>query len=450
MQLYIKPLLITMLACTYALHSDLGAAPLAPSPAASKSKNIQPSGEVSLADLLQYAETNNTELKATRSAWEAMQARIPQAGALPDPQFQYTYYAQEVETRVGPQNQKFGIRQKFPWFGKRRLRKAVTQAEAAASREAYRNKKLFVFNAIKQTYHELWYLQQSAKDTRTHIQLVASLESIVRTRFKAGSAPHSALIQTQLELGKLDDKLQSLESMQKPLMAKLNALLNRPADLPLALPTSLPPLQTDFDDDALKRRLTENSPYLQQLARLQEKEQWNVKLANKNDWPDITLGIDYIETGEALDPNAMDSGKDPVMVMASINLPIWRNHYRSAKKEARHRVTMVENQAKTATQTLQADLELALFQLRDAERKMDLYKNTLIPKANQAYQVAQQGFETGSTTFQTLIDTERTLLEFKLAWIRAQADVGKSLGKVEMLSGQDLTVHQVTTKEEDT
>ena len=47
---------------------------------------------------------------------------MDQVKALPDPRFTYRYYIEEVETRVGAQRQAFELAQRFPWFGKLKLR----------------------------------------------------------------------------------------------------------------------------------------------------------------------------------------------------------------------------------------------------------------------------------------------------------------------------------------
>ncbi|MDY0040341.1 MAG: TolC family protein, partial [Desulforhabdus sp.] len=71
-----------------------------------------------LNDYLAYAALNNAGLKAAFLRWQAALEKIPQVTALPDPRFSYGYYIQSVETRVGPQNNRFGLLQTFPWFGK--------------------------------------------------------------------------------------------------------------------------------------------------------------------------------------------------------------------------------------------------------------------------------------------------------------------------------------------
>jgi outer membrane protein TolC len=148
--------------------------------------------------------------------------------------------------------------------------------------------------------------------------------------------------------------------------------------------------------------------------------------------------VDYVDTDDALNPELADSGKDPVMAMVSINVPIWHGKYRAAEREARLRMTAVENSREDTGRRLGADLALALYHFRDAERKVDLYGDTLLPKAEQSLAVAQQGFEAGKTTFISLIDAQRLLLEFQLAERRARADKGQRLAEIEMLTGREI------------
>ncbi len=88
-----------------------------------------------LSDYLRYASLNNAELRAKFEQWKAALEQIPQAGALSDPKFTYGYFIEEVETRIGPQQQKFGIMQVFPWFGKIQARTDVAAAKAQAAKQ---------------------------------------------------------------------------------------------------------------------------------------------------------------------------------------------------------------------------------------------------------------------------------------------------------------------------
>ena len=395
--------------------------------------------DASVEDYLRYAALNNAGLEGAFKRWKAALERVPQARSLPDPRFNYTYFIEEVETRVGPQRQKFGVLQMFPWFGKLRLRGDAAAQAAAATGQIYEKTKLGLFYRVKVAYHEYWYLAQAIAVTKGHIKLVTNLESVARTRFKAGTAAHSAVIQAQVELGKLDDRLRTLDSLREPIVAKLNALLSRPIHLSLPWPRSLPKFTVSFTDEEALQWLEESNPDLQRLDYLAEKEQVGIRRARKNYYPDITLGVDYVDTDDALNTGLADSGNDPVMAMVSINVPIWQGKYRAAEREARLRKAAVDEVRVDTKKRLGADLKLALYHFRDAARKIDLYGDTLVPKAKQSLQVTQQGFEAGKAGFIALIDAQRSLLEFQLAHQSALADQGSRLAEIEALVSRDLS-----------
>lgn len=386
-------------------------------------------------DYLKYAALHNSELKAAYNRWQAARERIPQVTGLPDPQLSYAYYIENVETRVGPQEQRFGIAQKMPWFGKLDLRGDIASESAKAARQDYEKKKLALFRRVKTIYHDYWYLGRAVAVTEDHMELLSNLESVARNRYKAGVVPNSAVIQAQVELGRLEDRLRSLKAMRGPLVASLNAAMNRSADSALPWPRDLPAADAAFDDEDLRKRLKDRNPDLIKLDHLVKKEGAGIELARKERYPDISLGVDYIQTGEAVDPSLPDSGKDPVMGMFSINLPIWYGKYKAAEEEAYKKKLAAQFERMDVARNLEAKLEMALYDLRDAERKIGLYGDTLIPKAEQSLEVTLQSFESGDAGFISLIDAERLLLEFRLALYQAQAAKGKSLAQVDMLVG---------------
>ena len=62
--------------------------------------------KATLSDLLDYVQKHNPALKAARARWNAARAAIGEVGAWPDPKVSYGYFLEEVETRVGPQEQR--------------------------------------------------------------------------------------------------------------------------------------------------------------------------------------------------------------------------------------------------------------------------------------------------------------------------------------------------------
>jgi outer membrane protein TolC len=95
-----------------------------------------------LSNYLTEAAQNNPGLEAAFNQWKAALEKVPQIKALPDPRFSYSYFIEQVETRVGPQRQRVGISQVFPMFGKLKLRGGMAMDAAEAERQKYEQAKL--------------------------------------------------------------------------------------------------------------------------------------------------------------------------------------------------------------------------------------------------------------------------------------------------------------------
>lgn len=390
-----------------------------------------------LSDYLAYAALHNPGLAASFERWKAALEKIPQVSALPDPRFNYTYFIKEVETRTGPQREKFSLSQTFPWFGKLDLRSTIAGLEAEVQRAQYENEKLKLFVRVKLPFYDYYYLGKAIAVTEEHSILLQSLESVMRTKYKAGIAPHSAVIKFQVEIGKIEDQLLTLRDLQGPILAKLNASLNRSITADLPWPDTLPDETFEFTDETLFAQLRKHNPELTALAYRINRENTAIDLARKDYYPDLTLGAGLIDTRDAVMP-VSDSGQDPLSLTLSINIPLWQNKYRAGERQARAQYRSAIYQHEDRENRLLSDLKLVIYGYQDALRKIDLYQNALIPKAHQSLQVAQQEFAVGTgTDFMDLIEDIRTLLEFNLTYERALANRGQNLARIEKLIGHE-------------
>lgn len=392
-----------------------------------------------LNDYIAYAALNNPQLEAAFNRWKAALEMVSQARTLPDPRFNYGYFIQEVETRVGPQIQGVGISQMFPWFGKLKLRGDVALEGANAAQQQYEAAKLKLFDEVKQAYYELYYLGRAIGIAEENVHLLEYFEELARSKYEAGTALHADVIKAQVELDRLRDRWRSLLDVKNPTLARLNAALNRPADAPLPWPTNFPPAQISTNASALVERLKAVNPELKSLDFVAEKERANIALAKKEFYPDVTIGLNYIDTGDARMPGVSDSGKDPVILGFSMNIPLWWGKYRAGVREAESRYTATQQERQDRANLLTTDLKLALFKYQDAERKIALYRDALIPKADENVKVIQRSFEAGKSDFLSLIDAERILLEFQLTYERAVANREQGLSTVEQLVGGEAT-----------
>lgn len=396
------------------------------------------SADAGLSDYLKYGALHNPGLKAAFEAWKAALEKVPQVRSLPDPKFTYTYYISEIETRVGPQKNKYGIAQSFPWPEKLNLKSNAALAAAEAQRQKFESMKRKLFADIKLAWYETYYIAKAIEITEENINLLKQLEGVARTRYTTGGTPFATVIKVQVELGKLENQRRSLKDMTQAVTAKLNASINRSPDTPITPSPSIENPGFPLSDEEALSLATENNPELKVLDHETEMRKFNLAAAKREFYPDITLGLDYIDTRESIMPNVEDNGKDPVMVMASLNIPLWFGKYRAAIREAESRYRAAQNERQNRQNEIFSALKMALYQFRDADRRISLFQDTLIPTARESLGVSEQAFISGKADFMNVIDAQRILLEFELSQERALADKNKKLAEIEKLLGSDI------------
>ncbi|MHC4575569.1 MAG: TolC family protein, partial [Planctomycetota bacterium] len=310
---------------------------------------------VRLQDYLLHAALNNAGLKAAFEEWKAAVEQVRQAKALPDPRFTYGYYIEEVETRVGPQRNRLGITQVFPWFGEIEARTDAAAAAAKAARQRYEARKLKLFFEVKEAFHEYTYLARAVEIARENLELVKHFEEVARTKYMAAAAGHPDVIRAQMELAKLEDQLNTLEDFRKPIVARLNAVLNRTGFEMLPWPQKEEFEAVEVRRDEIIGALKEHNPELQGLDFELESAKSKLTVARKKFYPNIGVGVDWIDTGDRA--GVKDGGTDPVILMFTMNLPIWRKSYKAAELQAEANVRKASQQRTQTANTIIARAE---------------------------------------------------------------------------------------------
>jgi outer membrane protein TolC len=163
--------------------------------------------------------------------------------------------------------------------------------------------------------------------------------------------------------------------------------------------------------------------------------QSRIEVAKKKFYPDISLGVDWIQTDHARMSGMDDSGKDPVIAMFSINLPIWGDSYKAAHRQAKARMRKASADKIQRQNDITAQASKVLYKFEDSNRKATLYSDTLIPKAKEMLQASETAYQAGTLDFLSLIDAQQTLLNFELLYERSVTNNLQSLAQLDMLVG---------------
>jgi outer membrane protein TolC len=144
-----------------------------------------------------------------------------------------------------------------------------------------------------------------------------------------------------------------------------------------------------------------------------EQAERRIDLARREQWPDVTVGAQYVDIAESDLTPTMD-GRDALALSLGIKIPLWRGAERAVideselqRRAAASRLDALELDVKTELQRLEATLHRQ-------ERQLRILDQTLIPRAETALEATLSAYRTGQTDFLDVLDAERTLFQLRL------------------------------------
>ena len=397
-----------------------------------------PRGKTALPELIEEALSQNPQIKAARNEWEASLQVIPQAKSLPDPMLSYSYFGQSVETRIGPQRNKFSLSQKFPFFGKLSLKGEIARKGASVLEEQYMAVKLNIVLKVKKAFFSLFWLDSAIRISQEEKEVLERLAKIAGMKYETGKASQQDVLKAQLEISKVQDKLLILKQRRRAITAGLNALLNHRPDsfIGEVEKFEIPELKVELEK--LYELAREMRPEMRKVRHFIEKNEESLKLAKKNYFPDFKLMVDYIDIGAGTTTNVED-GRNSWMASVGINIPIWRKKLRASVAEAATKLKASQDSYNNIENVTLSQVNEFFFEVKTAQEQVELYRYSLLPQAEQTFKASEIGYLTGKVDFLDLLDSERMVLLVKIGYFKTIADLGKSLARLERVIGKDLT-----------
>jgi outer membrane protein TolC len=228
--------------------------------------------------------------------------------------------------------------------------------------------------------------------------------------------------------------------LRPAVVAKLNAILNRPPNSPLPWPKpeTMPPMNLEFDP--LYSLLLRQNPDLISLQHRIAAMRSRQILADSKSKPRFELGVGFKDMPDSSGGMASTSGDDPLMAMISITLPIWSESNSAARRAARAQRLQAVTDKIQLENTLGSTLKQQLYEFTDADRRMRLYRETILPKAREMLTASETAYQAGAVDFLSLIDAQRSILQFQLEYEQLSADIAKTFAELEMIAGGPLPV----------
>lgn len=390
-----------------------------------------------LEDYIKLAIDQNPGLLASYQTYQATLERAGYVGAIPDPVLSYGHFFNEVETRVGPQKEKFSIRQSFPWFGTLGIKSDIVRSQAEVAFEKYQYDMLALTFELKLNYFQLLNLEKKEAILQESKTLLAYWTGLIKTKYELGEKSHSDFIQAQIETALIDDELLSLQSQIEPVKAKLKAILNNDK-LALATDDSFEIENLNLNEPVVIDSFILGNPNLAQYSAMIKVNEKNVDLASKASYPDVTFGLDYIVTDESPMAGIDDNGKDPLMVSVGINLPLWFGKNKAKKREAVASLKASEYAYQNKLNQLKAELEKEQAQFKNIKRKYLFYQNDIVPQSEYNLELLFKAYQLGENSVFDLLKVERELLNYQMKLEDMKTTALVSLAKIELLSNRNI------------
>jgi outer membrane protein TolC len=363
-----------------------------------------------LDDYFKIAAENNPGLQAMHKEYEAALQKVPQVSTLPDPTFSLGYFISPVETRVGPQQAKFSLTQMFPWFGTLKAQGNVAALMAEAKFQNFIDARNRLYFQVASAYYPLYELKDFVRIEQENISILESYKTIATQKFKNGTGTMVDVLRVDIMLKDAQTNLSILRDKEKPLLTTLNKLLNRSENEPVQISDTLK--SVIFLDNYRKDSLIVANPKLKALDLKLQASQAAEIVAQKQGLPKLGIGLDYVLVGERTDISMPDNGKNVLMPMVSISIPIFRAKYNASVKESQLMQESYTLQKQEVTNTLFSEYEMVLFQVQQQLQLISLYQQQ-IQTSQQSLNLLFTSYGNSGKEFEEALRMQQQLLKYQ-------------------------------------
>jgi outer membrane protein TolC len=443
----------------------------------------------SLLRYLEIAAKNNPTVLQRFSEYQASLQKIPQVGSLPDPELSAGVFLSPMELVSGNQVADLRLMQMFPWFGVLRYGKDEMSLMAKAKFELFRDAKLQVYYDVQRSWYELYKVKKDISISEKNIEILKLIERLALVRFKSASLDNtgsssqgavtssvssstgssgmqtmgagqnnmsssgsiqSSSLQTgtmgsssgssgladiyriQIESSDLENNIALLKNQQNSIIVKFNTYLNRPV-------TSLVYTYENITMDSLEFALTvvsdsmlAHNPMLGMLDFEKQSLEAREKMVTRMGYPMVGLGLNYSVIGKSAMSTSSMNGKDMIMPMIVLTLPIYKKKYTAMQNEAELLKAATSENWQATANSLQSEYYQAVLLFQDAQRRVKLYENQS-QLASKSLDLILKSYSTSSSGLTDVLRVRQQTLDYELRKVEAVADFNTAIAWLKRL-----------------
>jgi outer membrane protein TolC len=373
-----------------------------------------------LQDYLQLASENSPDLQAALYRYEAALEKVTEVHSLPNTTFGLGYFLQEAETRVGAQKVKLSVNQQLPWFGtlSKKAESASFKAASLKNEMDFIKRKLHL--EVKKSYYEIYENRSKNEIIKEHLMLLTTLEEHALTELENNRTTMVELLRIRMEKNELSDLHFALNEEFKAKQIAFNLLLNSNPDSEVIV---MKPEFQDFKSVDFSKILLSENPQLKRLGNLQQALHKSEEGIKKESMPAIGLGMDYVFVDHRSGIDISDNGKDIIMPMVTVSVPLFSKKYSSKQKQIQLEQKEMASSIIAIENDLRTQFEIAQSKLLRARSSIKVQDNNIV-EAQQAKEVLLAGYQASKIDFEQVLEIQQLQLQFQLKKVEYEREFG--------------------------
>jgi len=390
---------------------------------------------VSLEDLVREALQRNPAVQSALHAVEAQKRRVPQAKAFPDPMVGIGWAGNitpfSVQSGDPSSYRSVSASQQLLYPGKLKLRGEIASKEADVASSDYEGIRRRVTVDLKTAFYEYWFYDKAIQTTLKDKDLLTKLSQIAEARYRVGKGVQQDVLRSQVEISLLLQRLTVLQQQRNTSQARLNMVLARGPETPLPPAENIERSPLNYSLDDLYRLARQSDPGLHREEQMIERNQLAVNLAQKDYYPDLSVGYMYQQRPTLPDMHGMTF---------TINVPVF---YKSKQREEVRQATEERLSAERSRDNRQNELNFELKQqylaAKASDELLNLFSQGVIPQSSLALESSMSAYQVGTVDFLSVVGNFSTVLNYEIDYYRELANYQSSLARIESMVGVDLT-----------
>ena len=394
------------------------------------------SGRLVLGELHRDAQRANPRTEAARSMARAAGARVSWAGLPPDPEVQLGFMNYTLP-RLAPMDNlgmtQLQVMQMLPLGGKLGLSRRTARAQASAAAARAADVDWEVRTEVTMAFYDLYATEQSLAVARETLRVLQDMARTTEAMYRVGEGRQADVLRAQVEIARMTEDTARMGAMRIGMAARLLALLDKSHEAGVGSP-AIPEFPSAVPSiDSLERIAYSHRPMLDAGERELEAARSSERLAYRELWPDLQLGVQLGRRGGEMGTEWMGS----LMIGASV--PVFaRNRQLRMRDEAAAMTAMAAADLRAMQADTRGRLGEAYADLRRSRNLAALYRRTVIPQAEATVSSALAAYRVGSVDFMTLLDNRMSVNRYRQELHTLEAEEGKAWAELEMLTGQQL------------